>query len=107
MTQEERIAAVLKEISDRAPKMLLKNVAKEVKATPTMEMVIEKVLKSKPKKISQEKLEKLQTLYDAGEFSKKRVVEDPKIAKQLDNYYSREIRKAVKEGRLPKNYKRT
>lgn len=97
--EQDRISKVLAEISANAPKLLLKNVAVEKKMTPTMEMVMKKAVGLKS--ISAEKREQIKNLLDAGEFSKTVVVEDPAIAKKLDNYYTRAINKAIKEGKLP------
>lgn len=51
--------------------------------------------------ISPEKKAQIKTLLDAGEFSKFRPKENPRIAKMIDNYVGREINKAIKSGRLP------
>jgi Tfp pilus assembly pilus retraction ATPase PilT len=95
----EQIRKVLAEIHDKVPESLRKNVVREVKATPTIEMVMQQALTMES--IPDEKKAQIKQLLDAGEFSKVRVKEDPKIAKLIDQFISREINKAVKEGRLP------
>ncbi len=98
MTQDQ-IRKVLAEIHTRIPKNLSKNVVSEVLATPTVLMVMEKALEMDS--ISPEKKAKIQTLMDSGEFSRKRVVENPQIVKLIDQFVSREINKAIKSGKLP------
>lgn len=96
---EEQISKVLSDIQAGIPRLLLKNAFTEVKVTPTVEFVVRKALESD--KISQEKKDKLKVLLDSGEFTKTKMVENPKILKMIDNYVGRQINKAIKEGRLP------
>lgn len=96
---EEQIAKVLSGIQKRIPKNLLDSVIKEVKSTPTIEMVMNKALTLDS--ISDEKKNQIKTLIDAGEFSKTKFVENPKIAKMIDNFVAREINKEIKKGNLP------
>jgi len=65
-----------------------------------MKMVMEEALTSD--KVRPELKEKIQNLYDAGEFSRTKTIENQKVAKQIDNYVNREIKKAIKAGRLPR-----
>lgn len=95
----EQVASVLKGIQARIPKLLLKNAVREELLTPTVSMVMEKALLSPS--ISEEKKKKIRELKDAGEFSKKHVVDNPQVQKQINNFVSREINKAIKDGRLP------
>lgn len=95
----EQISAELKRISSRVPKYLLNMVSDEVKLTPTIEDVALKAMSGGIK--DTEKRKEITRLFNEGEFSKKKVVENPKVAKQLDNWYAREINKAIREGRLP------
>lgn len=96
----ESIRKVLMDIHSRVPESLRKSVVSYEKASPTIEMVMEEAMKSGD--ITQEKKDQIKVLYDAGEFSKMRVKENPKVAKQIDQFVSREINKAVKAGLLPK-----
>lgn len=95
----EQIRKVLAEIHQKVPESLKKSVVSYVKATPTIEMVMEKAMEMES--LPEEKRRNIKELYDAGEFSKMRVMENPKVAKQIDQMVSREINKAIKEGRLP------
>lgn len=99
----EHIRKVLFEIHAKVPPHLKKNVVKEVLATPTIKMVMEHALTMES--ISEEKKKHIKNLLDAGEFSKKRVVEDMKIAKMIDQFVSREINRAIKSGILPSKAK--
>lgn len=97
----EQIQAVLQDIQNRIPASLKKNVFVEKPKTPTMAFVVDKILEEKAG--SEEDRARLQTLKDAGEFNKTIVVENTKIVKLIDQFITREIKKAVKEGRLPKD----
>lgn len=97
----EQIQAVLQDIQNRIPSALKRNVFIEKPKTPTMAFVVDKILEEKAG--SDEDRARLQVLKDAGEFDKKMVVENTKIVKLIDQFVTREIKKAVKEGRLPKD----
>lgn len=99
MKEEDRIAKELAEIQSRVPKAWRENVAYEVEATPTIKMVMDKALELES--ITPELKEKIQNLKDAGEFSKKRIVENSKVAKLINNFIAREINKKIKNGTLP------
>lgn len=96
---EEAIFGVLKEIYSRVPKAWRENAVKEVPLTPTMAMVVDKALTTRG--LSPEKKEELRVLQESGYFDKKKYIEDPLIVKKIDNFVNREVKKAVKEGRLP------
>ena len=96
---KEQIDTVLREINSRIPKEWQQSVVKEQPITPTMSFIIEKALEDD--NISPEKKAELQLLKDAGYFSKKKYQDDPVIAGKINNFINREIKKAVKEGRLP------
>lgn len=95
----EQIAEVLKEIQSRIPKLLLANALYETELTPTIKMVVDKALESPT--FPEEKKVKLRALKGSGEFNKKVTANNPKVQKQIDNFVSREINKAIKSGRLP------
>lgn len=99
MMTQDHIKKVLSEIHQRVPVALRKAVAIEVDASPTVLMVMQQAVGMES--IAPEKREQIQKLIDAGEFSKKKVVEDPKIAKMIDEFIAREIKKEVKKGNLP------
>lgn len=96
---EERISKELAEIQSRVPKEWREKVVSEVDATPTVKMVMDKALEMDS--INEELKKKIQYLKDAGEFSKKRFVENPKIAKLINDFIAREINKKIKKGILP------
>ncbi len=95
----DRIFKKMQEIQSRVPENLRKNVVREVKSTPTIEMVMKEALKSES--IAPEKKAQIQVLMDNGDFSKTRFVENKRIAVMIDNFVKREINKAVKAGQLP------
>lgn len=100
MTREERIAKELAEIQSRIPRNLLGNVVRESPSSPTIRMVVDKAIADQ--NFPKEKREKLIVLRDAGEFDKKSYRQDHKIAKMIDDFVEREIRKKIKSGLLPK-----
>lgn len=100
MMTREKIRKVLMDIQNRVPVNLRKNVVREVKATPTIEMVMTHA--TTMESIPAEKRAQIKSLLDAGEFSKMRVKEDPKIAKMIDEFVAREINKEIRKGNLPR-----
>jgi hypothetical protein len=99
MFTRESISNVLKEIQASVPKMLKDATIREVPKTPTMEFVFQKAMEDP--NITLEKKEQIRKLLASGMFSKKTLIENPKVAKMRDEYITRQIKKAVKEGRLP------
>ena len=79
--------------------MLIKNAVYEVLLTPTMAMVMDKALEDP--KIAEDKKKQIRIAKENGEFSKKHIVNNPQVQKQINNFVSREINKAIKQGRLP------
>jgi hypothetical protein len=96
---EERFTKVLREIQNSIPPLLRRNASSSQKLTPTIEMVMNKALESET--ISEEKKTQIRHLLESGQFSKTSVQENPQVTKQIDNYVSREINKAIRAGRLP------
>lgn len=96
---KEAIDKVLKEIQLSVPEALRKAVVVRSPATPVMKMIVDKALEDP--EFPEEKKQQLRELKDAGYFEKEHLGENPKIANQIENYVNREIKKAVKEGRLP------
>lgn len=96
---EEEIVKKLSEISASLPENLRRNVVREVKMTPTMEKIVLEAINTES--IPKEKRESLKALYDNGDFSRTKPVENKRIAAMIDNYYGRKINEAVKKGELP------
>jgi FMN-dependent NADH-azoreductase len=101
MTQD-KINKVLAGIHSRIPKGLMSNVVREFKATPHLEELIELAINDKD--FPEFKKEALKVARDAGDFSKKKIREEPRIAKMIDEFVSREIKKEIKKGNLPKKF---
>lgn len=97
----ESIAQTLRDINARVPKLLRERAVTEVKATPTIEFVYQKFIEDGFG--TPEQREKVQALLDSGVLSKTKPIENPKITKMIDQFITREIKKAVKQGKLPKN----
>ncbi len=96
---EEQILKEMREIYDRVPAAWRKSVVKTASATPTMAMVIDKALEDPD--FPEEKKEQIRLLKDKGYFDKQRLTEDPQIALKINNFINREMKKKVKEGKLP------
>lgn len=96
---EEYIFKTLQSIQSSVPKQLKDAVIEKTAITPTMDMIVDKALEDDS--ISQEKKDELSKLKEAGYFSKEKFTENHQVRVQIDNYVNREIKKAIKEGRLP------
>lgn len=81
------------------PELLVQKVVTKKSLTPTMKMVFEKALEDP--NISEEKKQQVRNLLESGQLDKEVTTEDRKIAKMLDDYVIREMKKSVKAGRLP------
>lgn len=96
---EEEIFKELQRIQRSVPELLRKSVVRKTPATPTVAMVVEKALEDPD--FPEEKKEELRKLKENGHFDTQNLITDPKVEKEIDAYVNREIKKAVKEGRLP------
>lgn len=99
MHTRDTISKELKRIQDSVPEIYRVGLITEKDKTPTMKFVADKLLESDT--VAQETKDAVQSLKDNGYFNKKKLYEDPKIAKQRDLWVQREIQKSVKAGRLP------
>lgn len=95
---EERFNKVLKEIQSRVPQALIKANLSEKQKTPDVLFVLKKAL---DEDISEEKKEQIRHILDTGYFSQTALKEDPKISKMIDEFVTRETKKAIKAGLLP------
>lgn len=100
MTQEA-IHKELQRIQDMVPRLWRDKVFTEVDKTPTIAFVVDKYLEDGFG--TEEERAQVQALKDTGEFSKKRVIENPRFVKLIDDFVTREIKKSVRAGRLPKD----
>lgn len=99
MFTRESIAKEIAKIQQSVPELLRKNTLVEALKTPEMKLVAEKAMDDEF--LPDEKRKQIKQLYDLGLFSGKTIKENPKVAKQRDLWVQREIKRAVKEGRLP------
>lgn len=99
MFTKESIGLELKRIQDSIPPLIKEFTLIEKLKTPAMKLVFEKALEEPT--ISQEKKERIKHMLDTGMFDKKQIYENKNVAKQRDDYVTREIKKSVKAGRLP------
>lgn len=99
MFTKESIDAELRRVSSTIPKIYRQQVTSEAALTPTMADVVEKALADPG--FPEEKKVHLRVLKESGHFDKKKVVTNEKIAKKIDEWTRKEIRKSIKAGRLP------
>jgi len=99
----DNINKVLKEIQDRAPKDIIKKAYVEKKISPVVEKVIDLAIADP--NFDPVKKEELKVQKELGTFSKTRLEVVKKYEKMVDDYFSREVNKAIKEGRLPQKKK--
>lgn len=97
--QEQGFVTVLRGIQKSIPKHLLESALEVKKSTPEVEMVMLEAVKTES--IPLEKRQRIQNLIDLGTFSKTKVKENNKYTKMIDEYVTREIKKAQKAGKLP------
>jgi competence protein ComGC len=95
----ESVRKELQRINASVPNLLKQSVVVTQKLTPIMEMVVDKALESED--FAEEKKIELRKLKEAGYFTKTNLAENPKIAKKIDEYVTREIKKSIKAGKLP------
>lgn len=99
MFTQESISKVLREINANIPPLLKKNAYSETSLTPTIEKVMEEALLSE--NISQEKKDEVKRLKEQGYFKRKKITENPKYVKMINDWTTQQLKKAVREGRLP------
>ena len=99
MFTRESIGLELKRIQDSIPPLIKEFTLIEKLKTPAMKLVFEKALEEPT--LSEEKKKRIKHMLESGMFDKKQIYENPEVAKQRDDYVTREIKKSVKAGRLP------
>lgn len=96
---EERVK-ILEEIQASVPQKWKAQLFKTIKISPAAEFLAKKALKEKD--FDPIKKERLRILLDTGEFSKTKTVLNQKMADRIDKFVERQIKHAIKTGRLPK-----
>lgn len=96
---QEQVNKEMARIQQSIPRAWLDYVVSETHLTPTIKDVVEKAIEDKD--FPEEKKKQLLHLKEMGYFDKKIVRQNEKIAKMIDEYVTREIKKSVKAGRLP------
>lgn len=96
---QESISKVLREINSNIPPLLKKHAYTIQPLTPIIMKVMEEALKSD--NISQDKKDEVKRLTEQGYFKKEKITENPKYVKMINEWTTRQIKKAVKQGRLP------
>lgn len=96
---QESISKVLREINANIPVLLKKHAYTEESLTPTIEKVMKEALNSP--NISEEKKAEVRRLEEQGYFKRKKFTENPRYVKMINEWTKKQLKKAVKEGRLP------
>ncbi len=97
---EKQIHNELKRISDSVPSNLKKNIMKEKEDYMAIKEVVERGLVDKD--VKPELKRKLRLIKNSGLLAKKEEVENYKITRQIGAYLDREIKRAIRLKRLPK-----
>jgi hypothetical protein len=93
---------VIREIQESIPTDLIKNLTVKEKQFSTLKEVCERGLKEPDDKVTPREKRRLQAMLDSGYLEKEVDVINKPVEKQIDEYMTRELARAVKEGRLPK-----
>lgn len=109
----ESIDRELKRINSTIPTMLKQQVVSDVDVTPGIKLLMETILEKsvgdvvknehtgEEVTITAELQGKARRLMDTGKITLKKPQQNAKIAALIDRWVQREIKKSVKEGRLP------
>lgn len=93
MINFDKNAKVLADIQARVPQEWRAQLMQTIKVSPDMERFIKKVLRNKD--LPPEKHKQLEILFRTGEFSKTKEVLNEAIAKKIDDFVGREIKRAI------------
>lgn len=96
---EEQVFKELQRIQMSVPQVLRDNAFTKEDSIPTITMVVNEALNDPD--FPEEKKKEIQELKDNGHFDKFKSVENRKVTAQIDAIVNREIKKSIKEGRLP------
>jgi len=99
MFTHESISKELKRINDSVPDLIKEFTLIKKEKHSVIEFVMRKALEEP--NISEEKKKRLRKALATGIFNQTTIAENPDVAKQRDDWVTREIKKSVKAGRLP------
>lgn len=103
---------VIQMIQEGIPKELLMNLTKTEIQSPTMKKIFELALTKPDTEVTERQKRNIRAMLASGRLDVQVEVLDTEVERQIDEYMSEEIEKAVKLGRLPatapmlKSYKR-
>lgn len=89
-------------IQEGIPKELLMKLTKKETQAPTIKKVFELALTKPDEEVSPRQKRNIQAMLDSGRLDREVEVLDHEVEKLIDEYIAKEIDKAVKLGRLPK-----
>jgi len=89
----------LRSITNSIPKKLIDNLMVEQEVAPTVLEVARRAVLDP--EVDPALKKRLQNLLEAGYLSEKEVAPDHEVEKKIDAWVEKQIKKAVKEGRLP------
>ncbi len=93
---------VLKEITDSIPRELIDNLMVKEKQFATLKQIVEVALTKPDSEVPAKQKERMKAALDAGYLDREIEVINTPIEKQIDEYMSKAVAQAVKDGRLPK-----
>lgn len=108
----KRTRRVIQQIHDSVPKELRDRLFVETYIAPDLRLEARKQAQElfdeanalpdgEEKEVALKAAQRLQNIIDAGYFDEKQLTVDKDIAKQIDDYVSAELDKAIAEGRIP------
>ena len=89
----------LRRISMSIPKELLNNLMKEQSVAPSIIEIMDKALVDPD--VSEKDKERFRHIKDSGYLNRKEMVVDFEVQKKIDEYLDKEIKTAIKLGRIP------
>lgn len=92
---------VIREIQEGIPMDLIRNLTVKEKQFSTLKEICERGLKEPDDVVSPRQKRRFQAMLDSGYLEKEVEVINRPVEQQVDEYMTKEIEKAVKDGRLP------
>lgn len=93
---------VIRDIQSRIDPELLQKLTKKEKVSPAVKKVFEKALEKPDSEVSPRKKRAIRAVLASGKLDREVEVLDKVVEQEIDDFIGKEIEKAVKLGRLPK-----
>lgn len=104
----EKDHAVLKSIMQEGWEKFGDDLYTEQDIAPTVKKVAEKALNEEAHRFTDAERGKIRAALETGEYDKRVKVEDPEVAKELEEYVDKRIQEEIKKGNLnkPEHYEK-